>query len=338
MQTQTIPDTTGSADKLSTCAWSGDVVEVRRKPWFTRGFDRPSLIVLGLSTWAMVGALIAFAKGSPTWTLATALGAPILATSLVVEVIAWFNRVWIRDGLVHRGKLLLPEFANQCLLMPLARNHRSKWFDARSWVRTLPESTDPRIILLKTSPLTPFPIPGDVFEEVDLLSQREISRSTRRAAIRTIVVIGGVIVYFMLPAIRAGSLRAVPSHLLFLSAWYIGFLIWYLARVGWSPLHFRSVVARPGEISVSSLRGSPVVFTRRDSVLIFTTERRKQIRVRFCREDGQQAHIDFVGRMDEPGIAQLLGRWCYPDHAARAGRGDELAARVVQVGVEREPA
>lgn len=269
--------------------------------------------------------------GFAIWTLSI-LGALAVLGIVAWELTAWEDRRHARRVVAHGLPGSEEEIAARCLLKPLAENRRRLWFDASEWFERLGSDRAPRVVVVGPPP-APVPIPDDVYEEIDLYSTRAVKRS---AKIRVAGAMAMYAAWFVLMVIIPGrpgrpwwSIGSQPMSLFF------GCMaVWFCVRVGWVPFHLRSAIVSPGRLACAGLFMRPAAYTRRDSVLVVTMIDSISA-AKLCREDGRTVSFYFASGMDDPGLAQLVSRWCAP--ASPEFRGVIRAAEEDQAGALGAP-
>lgn len=289
--------------------WQGDVVTLRKFPWQSRG-----------TTWTDAAAMLAAMCIGWTVVAYTPSTNHSLIAMLVVfsagwaiyEVWSWHDGDRARACLLRSGKLSCTEFAERCLMQPLAIRKRSQWFDTKAWIAAFPGSGDPRTIYVYRRPLAAVPVAPDVFEEIDVLSQRRVSTSAKRRQIALLSYIAAVGLLLVFVGLRSPK---VSVSLWLMLALYGFAIVAGLSQIGLAPLQLRSVVASPGKVSCSRVLSEPRVHTRDDSVLIISFRQRFTV-VRLCRVDGLMSQFTLLGKPhDQPDLARLLARWCFPNES-----------------------
>lgn len=272
---------------------------------------------------AMIGllwALTALNTGLPTgalflvmWTLGA-----IVLFAIVIAIVGRSTREKVRGVLRSRRPRDAGWFAQVCVLRPLWTNQQNRWFDTETWLRVFGDAADPRIVVKQSSELPRMAMPDDVLEEVDLYSERALSRRGKEVALMHLTILLLPLCMMLLPWLAGGSSASIKYVLPFF-ALYIIPISAQLARLGIAPFYIQSAVASPGRVSFSRMRGEPLAFERRDSVLLIYSHMRMTFAL-FCRVDGRVAVLQFHSGLKDPGLVQLLSRWCLPDWRLRAQR------------------
>ncbi|MBY0262802.1 MAG: hypothetical protein K2Q20_10685 [Phycisphaerales bacterium] len=183
----------------------------------------------------------------------------------------------------------------------------------------------PRVLAISELPPA-LPIPGDVFEEVDMGVDRPTSPARRKRLWMSLIAFG------VLAAIQAALGRLSPSP-----AWWLnmlfpgGMLAVAIVQLRLIPVRLGGASASIGEFGDRPWLGllppalvPPRRFTRVDSVLLLHELIQypggTALRVAFLRRDGATKWIGFAEGWKDPAFQQLLARWTYrAAPLARAG-------------------
>lgn len=177
-------------------------------------------------------------------------------------------------------------------------------FDAGKWI-SLVGVEGPRTILLDV--VLPDIRPGtDLSEEIPLGIDGPIGDAERGIRWMQVGLFGLnlVLVAFVLSPSTAIDVNRV----LMLSIW--GILLGFaLYRLGVRPIGLGASSAAPGVVRVT--RGVTTrEFHRADSVLVLSQSSVSRVRAWVFRSDGERTKFDFLGGANDPGLRQLIERWC----------------------------
>ena len=282
----------------------GDVIAVS---------DEHVRIVSLLPTIFVVGVLVCLVSIPLGWSLWVSA-----STSALLGMALWGASAYAARR--RRRRLLSaidPESGPQALAQHCHGTGPRRWsgerdFDVARYVLAVP-AQGPRVVCVETS-LAAFPAPDDIHEEVDIANRRALSQDERRRALVAGAALAILVGYVSWQLIAQG-VGAFQNSFLFPLVCGLGSMAWLLNALGRTPLAISAAVASPGCVECAGWGGTGR-FTRADSVLIVQS-RDGWTSARLVRADGRSRLFRFVGDTTNPGLHQLLARWCCPTHAAQ---------------------
>lgn len=304
--------------------WGSDAVTIERLP-ARRGVTFATIagvilfggwLLLPITRWNQLGR-----ENITITAIYFAIAIPVL---IALEIISWAQRIKAQPLLGMAPPYNAYDAAQRSLLRGMRDSWRSRWFDTAGFFQDLGKHRAPRIVFVGC--LAACPSFDDVFEEIDLCSQRAISKKTVRGVRRQIAWLAAwaLVLYFLVWS-KMPVMQMLQSPLLL---GYVVYSAWFLTHIGWAPFHLTSAVASIGRLSMAGLFAPPGEFNRDNSVLVVIRHRR-MLKVRLCRLDAKVATLSFRGGADDPGLAQLLSRWHYAAESGEAARAKAKSASSV---------
>lgn len=188
-------------------------------------------------------------------------------------------------------------------------------FDVGTYLDTVGPA-GPRVLAISELPPA-LPIPGDVFEEVDMGVDRTTSPGRRKRLWISIIAFG------VLAAIQAALGRLSPTPTWWLNMLFPGAMVAVaIVQLRLIPVRLGGASASIGEFGYRPWLGllppalvPPRRFTRVDSVLLLHELNHypggTALRVAFLRRDGATKWLGFSEGWKDPAFQQLLARWTY---------------------------
>lgn len=271
----------------------------------------PSPTVYGPGTWA-AGAMLAFVildaylpRGAPGRFI------PLCLSVVLIMAAAWAHSLW-RKARVRRAAVVAamgsgPDSAATLCLLARPRHWRDGGprFDTTSWLASQGQGAA-RVVLAGVLPL-PVPAPEDLFEEVDVANRRALSAEERRyvlvgVALAVVGLVAMVTIAAQNASGAAGWRAYVPYVLMVGAAAHMALMY------GRLPFALSAAVVSPGRVECGGWGGTGA-FTRADSVLVLSAATGWTMAT-LVRADGRRRVFSFMGTMENPGLQQLLARWC----------------------------
>ncbi len=269
----------------------------------------------------VLGVVLAVAVGAAFAPLLIWVALLLLCVALVAIAV---NRVSYRRDL-HRLIAATPDdVASQAGLAwhTGPRRWGRRGFDTAGWLK-LSGPHGPRVLFVNTAPAC-VPLPDDIHEEADIAARRPLATAEKH---HLMVVIG---VFSLIAALQMGIPLLLGRPLpmgspLLTTILFAGVPLTALYWFGLLPFAVSAAVCSPGRVECAGLGGSGT-YTRADSVLVVAGGYAGWLHATLHRADGRCRTFTFKGDLTNPGLQQLLARWCHPAYAAR--RAAPSAVRV----------